>query len=588
MKLLILQVFYSLFSGIIESIAIPNEFLLSGSPILALFSLVPLYIALYRARSYTQAFGLMFLQTITVHLASSFWLANFRDFAVFTLGASAVGTAVEGGITGIIFYAPLSVSTHKKTPAARILWFTACWIAYEWFKSVGFLGYPWGTLFLAAYKWKIFTQIASLTGVWGVTFIYALFGALTGEGLLLLGKGRISAKDSYSYLLSARFTALIFVFAALYGLYEYCIPRKAYKTIQTIAVQQNLDPWDGGEDKSLEVSMKLTQEAVNQMRSNNQEPELVLWSEGVLSRSFPNSRFYYANYPQNESLSDFIRRMDVPFIIGGQTRVNTQKRHYSNSAIFFDRTGEYAGFYSKTHLVPFAEDIPFDDNPLVQFALEKLIGFSSGWTPGYQYMLFRVPAGDKRFFAPPLEYTPAPVTTIPLDITGLADSDITERFIEENSDNPDNFVTFSVPICFEDAFSDVLTPLFNLGTEVFMNITNDSWSKTKSAEYQHFAIACYSAISYRTTLVRCANSGITAVVDPAGKVLQSLPPFSESAMSFKVPVYPHRATVYSRFGDWLPYSIFVLMGLYLAYLAIYIRTGGICMRRLTCRLNYVP
>ncbi|MBQ3687507.1 MAG: hypothetical protein II932_06720 [Treponema sp.] len=52
------------------------------------------------------------------------------------------------------------------------------------------------------------------------------------------------------------------------------------------------------------------------------------------------------------------------------------------------------------------------------------------------------------------------------------------------------------------------------------------------------------------------------MLDPAGKVLADLPLFTEAALSYPVPVYAHRPTVYSRLGDWLPYTVFVLMGLY--------------------------
>ena len=573
MKSVLLQVFCALFSGIIEAAAIPNELLLLGSPLLALFSTVPLYTALYRAKTYKESFLLFFLQTLTVHLISSFWLANFRDFALFTLGASAVGTACEGGITGIIFHALPSrysdaeslqedAGSRAFSSPARILWFASCMLAYEWFKSIGFLAYPWGTLFLAASKWKIFTQIASLTGVWGVTFLYALAGALIGEGLILLSRHTVPQTSARSYRNAACCTAALWALAAVYGLWQYFLPRQAEKTIHTIAIQQNLDPWEGGEEKSLEVSMRLTEQAVRETREKEQDVDLVLWSEGVLSRSFPDARFHYQQNPKGESLSDFIRRMGTPFIIGGQTRIHRAKHHYSNSAIFYDRAGNYAGFYSKIHLVPFAEAIPFADSPLIKYLMEQMVGFSSGWTPGSQYTLFRVPVGSRKFQDCPVEYKRSDSPVVSLDITGTADPDLTAAFTEGGQDNPDSFVTFSVPICFEDAFADVCTPLFNLGTEVFMNITNDSWSSTASAEYQHYAIASYLAIEYRTTLVRAANSGYTVVLDPAGRVLADLPLFTEAALSYPVPVYARRPTVYSRLGDWFPYTVFVLMGLY--------------------------
>ena len=97
MNFVLLQVFYAAFSGIIEAFAISNELMPLGSPFLALFCLAPLYRAIYRSKSYRESFFLFFIQILTVHMISSYWLANFHGFAAFTLGASAAGTAVQGG-----------------------------------------------------------------------------------------------------------------------------------------------------------------------------------------------------------------------------------------------------------------------------------------------------------------------------------------------------------------------------------------------------------------------------------------------------------------------------------------------------------
>ena len=82
----ILQVFYIVFSALMLSAGIPNEFLSFGSPILGLFSLVPFYIALTRSKSFKNAGFLCSLEFSLVQLFSSYWLGNFKDFAVFTVG----------------------------------------------------------------------------------------------------------------------------------------------------------------------------------------------------------------------------------------------------------------------------------------------------------------------------------------------------------------------------------------------------------------------------------------------------------------------------------------------------------------------
>ena len=67
-------------------------------------SIIPFYIVIRSAKNYKTAFWMGFIQIITTHLCSSFWLAYFKDFAIFTLGASAVATAAEGGIFALFLF----------------------------------------------------------------------------------------------------------------------------------------------------------------------------------------------------------------------------------------------------------------------------------------------------------------------------------------------------------------------------------------------------------------------------------------------------------------------------------------------------
>ena len=211
---LILQVFLSVFSGILLSLAIPNEIYNLGQPIFTLISLVPLYLTLTKINSYKRAFLIFFIQTITTHLLSSFWLAFFKDFAVFTLGASALGTAVIGGGVGLFFYIPFSTSkSHNQlneesynlkfvqSSSFKILYFAICYTIYEWIKSSGFLGYPWGTVSSAVFRWDILKQTAAITGTYGITFIIVLFNCIFSESLLKLQDKKLYKKTtSNSYL----------------------------------------------------------------------------------------------------------------------------------------------------------------------------------------------------------------------------------------------------------------------------------------------------------------------------------------------------------------------------------------------------
>ncbi len=523
----ILQVFYVLFSAIIFTAAIQNEILVWGSPFLGLFALVPVYIALKQSTSYLEASLLTGLQIFTVHLLSSFWLGNFRDFAVFTLGASAAGTGVIGMVFGCYLYYAVKeepdrsgflIKQQKNGATLRsIFLFAAVWTLYEWAKSTGFLAYPWGTLVMTAYRWPVMTQIADITGTWGISFLFSLFAACIGEGILLLREIPAAYPEQKTfrfkeYVCSSACCIALFSAAALYGIYQLTQIREPVKYMDTVLVQQNIDSWNGGSDsEAVSVSAALTTEAVADCRTaTGAQPDLIVWSESVISYAFPQAESYYRKNPYPVPLIPFIAATNVPFIIGAPVTINREKQQYGNAAVLFDKDGKYHSYYAKMQLVPFAEVIPGAEYEWVQKFLDKIIGFSSGWTPGTELTLFSIPlkTGDT--------------------------------------------VSVSTPICFEDAFPSVCRALYHAGSEVFVNLTNDSWSMTRSAEYQHFVISSYRAIEYRTTLVRSTNSGYTVVVDPTGQVIYDLPLFEPASLYVPVPVFQRTNTVYALLGDWLP------------------------------------
>jgi apolipoprotein N-acyltransferase len=161
--------------------------------------------------------------------------------------------------------------------------------------------------------------------------------------------------------------------------------------------------------------------------------------------------------------------------------------------------------------------------------MSSVVGFSSGWRPGQNYKLFTLPLADE-----------------------------TE-------------VKFTTPICFEDAFSDLCRRLYLFGSELFVNITNDSWSETKSAEYQHFVISSYRTIEHRTSMLRSCTSGYTVVIDSLGRVVADMPLFETGYLNAEVPVYKRTMTTYSRFGNWMIYVLLVISFLYSVYLFIILK-----------------
>ena len=175
--------------------------------------------------------------------------------------------------------------------------------------------------------------------------------------------------------------------------------------------------------------------------------------------------------------------------------------------------------------------------------MEKVVGISAGWTPGDQYVFFDVPCRITEHYVLP----------------SVKEIDLRKSSSQQKKEEKTPYtVRVSTPICFDDAFTDIMRPLFLNGTELFINITVDSWSLKKSSEIQHFVIASYRAIEYRTTLVRSANAGYSVVVDPSGKVIADLPLFEEASLATDIPVYKREVTTYARFGNWLPYLCIIV------------------------------
>ena len=434
-----------------------------------------------------------------------------------------------------------------RSPVFRVLYFALLYTLYEWVKSAGFLGYPWGTVSSALFKWPVIMQTASITGTYGVTFIIILFNAVAAEFILYYFSNRSLQKTRLCHnIQAAKLLAVIFTVVILHGLYQYDKERKPVKEITTIMVQQNSDPWKSDSDtEAILTSQRLTRAKLEELNAEGRKAELAVWSEGCLLYPFPNGEKYYNWFPETSPLQDFVRGCRIPFIFGGcyyrAEGENTGKSF--NVAHLYDSDGNYRGYYAKNHLVPFAEALPFMEIPIVHAFMEKIIGISAGWTPGDQYVFFDIPCHVTKDFRLPA------VKEINL---------AKPYYIQREEENVPYTVRISTPICFDDAFTDIMRPLFLNGCELFVNITDDSWSLKKSSEIQHFVIASYRAIEYRTTLVRSANAGYSVVVDPAGKVISDQPLFTESAEVCDIPVYEHKMTTYARFGNWLPYLCLVL------------------------------
>ena len=108
-------------------------------------------------------------------------------------------------------------------------------------------------------------------------------------------------------------------------------------------------------------------------------------------------------------------------------------------------------------------------------------------------------------------------------------------------------------ICYEVAFPELVRQFTQKGANVLINLSNDGYFGHSEARRQHLAIARMRAVENRRFLIRATNDGLTAVIDPAGRVIQSMPPYEQVAAPARYGLVSD-LTPYAHFGDWFVWS----------------------------------
>jgi len=266
----------------------------------------------------------------------------------------------------------------------------------------------------------------------------------------------------------------------------------------------------------------------------NRKPDLIVWNETALKypvRVFEEYPFEQS-YPYNVMFPGLFESFGTHLLTGAPA-MDAEKRYY-NAALLVTPEGKVPQFYAKRHPVPFVESIPLYEIPFMRTFFNRVVGIYQSWTMGRETRLIVLPRPGK----PPVQ--------------------------------------IGVPICFEDVFADLCAEYVRKGADVLVNLTNDSWSQTKSALTQHMAAARFRAVENRRTLVRGTNAGLTCLVQPTGAITDETPLFTESFVAADVPIYQDGSlTLYTMFTDAFPWILIVLLILVFAEDVLHFSISGI-------------
>jgi apolipoprotein N-acyltransferase len=486
----------TLFCGAVLSAAMP--------PIgfwFCFLALVPLFIVVANAETLRRAFWLGFYFGVGFYAFHLFWLPNSlsKDFGVFIWATFPPLVFIVACFWGIVTWLSRLVGGRSY----GTLWLLpAFWLLMEWARTHGIFAFPWGSL---GYLWvgTSLAQAADLAGSYGLSLLTLVASVLLAAPFIQSERSNVSfgVRRRWSRAWWGVPIALLLLAAtAVYGLFRLEQPLPAPDR-SVLLVQGNTDPLGRAQGLTDDVTVysDLTRNAMTTLAS---PPNLVVWPEGAVINETAMEG------DAGEALRNRL-----------QTSAGNARLITGMSLWEYDENGNPSGYnrvygladatvtdkYDKIVLVPFGERLPFFN--LLQ-PIYKVI-----------YPLFGLGA-----------YTRVPGQLAkPIAVSDL---------------------TAAVYICYESVFPQIPRQQVKRGGQVLVNITNDSWFGSGNGAEQHFLMGTMRAIETRRYLLRAGNDGVTAVVDPNGKVLTRLERHISSSLIGEYALMDGQ-TLYVRWGDWI-------------------------------------
>ncbi len=375
-----------------------------------------------------------------------------------------------------------------------LLLFPAAWVLSEYAQTL----FPFGGLpwLLAGYSQ---TDWLSLIQIADIAGIYGI------SFVVLLANAAIAWVVLPEFRGPARFVPLAAALTLVSGCVLYGrISLHRYEKLppdrRVAMLQGNLSP-----DDSESVLVEKYQQGYRRMADSIKDKKVDLL---ILPESPSPVLFQYNPAFENE-LKELSTRYPLGLIFNNiQYREKEGVGRYFNSAYYLDGNGRLAGVYDKMHLVPFGEYIPF--KKLFPF-IETITRDVGEFSPGRDYRILKI------------------------------------------GNHPSNAV-----ICFEAVFPALVRRFVFMGSRLTVNLTNDGWYGRSAAPYQHLAIARLRAVENRRYLLRAANSGISAVIEPSGNIQASTGLFQEQICMGRF-AFLSGKTLYTRYGDVLVFLCAIIL-----------------------------
>jgi apolipoprotein N-acyltransferase len=396
--------------------------------------------------------------------------------------------AIYHGVFGLLI-SLLAGNSHFSRRA--LLLSPVTWVAVELART-RITGFPWDLLGISQVDNIPLARIATVTGVYGLSFEIMVVNAALAAAFLV-------PRENRKRLLLATMGAVVVLQSGR------LIPAPAIPADRTATLVQANVPILEGADWTKDYFTATLQDLSRISFAGQNSSHLVVWPESPAP--------FYTTDPLFRAAISNLARQENAWVLAGSIGVRSAPlspagaTEIYNSGALVSPAGEWVSRYDKTHLVPFGEYVPFKRMFAFAGGLTKEVGdFSQGTS--------RAPldAGDAKL---------------------------------------------GVFICYESIFPDEVRQSAAQGAQVFVNISNDGWYGDSGAYAQHLKQARMRAVENARWLLRDTNTGVTASIDPYGRVVASLPRKARAAL-----VAPYalssETTFYTRHGDWFAYACAII------------------------------
>ena len=414
--------------------------------------------------------------------AAFYWIGRFGEMAWVAITLLCAGSAVVFGL-----FAP--AVQRRGRPLLTAAGLASLWTVTDWVRTAWPLGgFSWGSLGVSQVDDRAVLRLATITGVWGVTFVVLAVNALLVEAAV--GGGGAGRRAGRLLVAACLILAPLLI--------PFSVPNGSAVDVATLQVDVRQAARDSsvGEDEAV-ARLHIALHA--QLAAD--PPDLAVWGEGALDPGAANDAETIAD------VESAIAAVGSPTLVGAVLNDADGTQH--TSVVLLNGAGEPVDRYDKVHLVPFGEYVPWRDE--------------LSWVSAIQQV--------------PIDRTPG------------------ERV---HTVSTEGLPAFGTPICFENSFPSLTRAFVRDGAGFLVVPVNNASYGTTAASAQHLQMSRMRAVENGRWVVNAAVSGISAFIDPSGRVVAEVGLFRTAILRHTIRS-SDVVTPYVRWGDWFPWLSLVFV-----------------------------